>query len=292
MIDFHCHLLPGLDDGPESVDEALVMARALAAFGFREVHCTPHCIAGQYEISPVEVREAVRKLQARLDLEGIALTLRTGMEYYLDEYFERFAANLLPLGESQLVLCEAPPQAPPGLVGEMAALIVVQGFIPLMAHPERSEPVWQMLTEEQESNTRYQGEGRDPCPSLNDESAMESRPWWRRLFSRSPNAPANDSSLSAHRSARVSSVLPEETLYQANLGAFVGYYGPLAQRRAYELLKRGVYSCFASDLHEARAAAELLEQAQEKLAFNPVLRKLGDFKPPQGQGGDGQLGFW
>jgi protein-tyrosine phosphatase len=297
MIDFHCHLLPGLDDGPQSVNESLEMARALATFGFREVHCTPHCIAGQYEISPVEVREAVRKLQARLDLEGLALTLRTGMEYYLDEYFERFAANLLPLGESRLVLCEAPPQAPPGLVSEMASLIVVQGFVPLIAHPERSDVVWQMVEGDAVRDTRQaeRGQAKSATPEPQAPNLL------CRLFpflSRKPQTAdiespsTNDSSFSTHRSVLVSSSFPEETLFQANLGAFAGFYGPLAQRRAYELLKRGVYCCFASDLHEARAAAELLEQAREKLAFNPVLRKLGDFKPPQGEGGDGQLGFW
>lgn len=310
MIDFHCHLLPGLDDGPQSVDESLEMARALVAFGFREVHCTPHCIAGQYETSPVEVREAVRKLQARFDLEKIALTLRTGMEYYLDEYFARFAANLLPLGESRLVLCEAPPQAPPELVGEMASLIVVQGHIPLLAHPERSEPVWQILEEDMVRDARYaeQKNRYEVCgtryaenPEPQTASHEPSLPnLLQRLFPflcRKPRA-ANPEPCAVNPKPRTANrephteFLPSETLFQANLGSFVGYYGPLAQRRAYELLKRGVYGCFASDLHEARGATELLEQAREKLDFNPVLRKLGDFQPPQGQGGDGQMGFW
>jgi len=299
MIDFHCHLLPGLDDGPETVDESLDMARALAAFGFIEVHCTPHCIAGQYEISPVEVREAVRKLQARLDLEGIALTLRTGMEYYLDECFERFAANLLPLGESRAVLCEAPPQAPPELVVEMASLIVIQGFVPLIAHPERSEPIWQML-EEQEQGSRIKGQGesaetQDSRREMQDASArsrgLKAGSWWKRIFNHSNPRPADDSALSTQHSALVSSGLPEETLFQANLGSFTGYFGPLCQRRAYELLQRGVYSCFASDLHDAHSAA-LLEQARDKLAFNPALQKLGTFRPPHGQGGSEQLAFW
>lgn len=290
MIDYHCHLLPGLDDGPDSVDESLAMARALAVFGFREVHCTPHCIAGQYEISPVEVREAVRKFQARLDREGIALTLRPGMEYYLDEYFERFAANLLPLGESRLVLCEAPPQAPPELACEMASLVAVQGFAPLIAHPERSDAIWQILETRDE---RREARIESPAP------AVEAREpgggsWWRRLFPRSSSSAANDSALIAHRSSHDSqhSALPEGAMFQANLGSFVGYYGPVAQRRAYELLKRGIYHCFASDLHEAPSAAALLEQVQEKLVFNPVLKKLGDFKAPQGQGGSEQMGFW
>lgn len=298
MIDYHCHLLPGLDDGPDSVDESLVMARALAAFGFREVHCTPHCIAGQYEISPVEVRDAVRKLQARLDREGIALALRPGMEYYLDEYFERFAANLLPLGESRLVLCEAPPQAPPELVGEMASLVVIQGFIPLIAHPERSESVWRLIEA---------GDAKDEQPeagSVQREASDAPRAGrLARLFSRlkrSSSSAARPVSAASRPSPADSKCSPlasrpallDACLYQANLGSFVGYYGPLPQRRAYELLQRGVYHCLASDLHEAPSATALLEQVRDKLDFNPALRKLGNFKAPQGQGGSDQLAFW
>ena len=305
MIDFHCHLLPALDDGPESVDESLAMARALAEFGFREVHCTPHCIAGQYETSPVEVREAVRKLQARLDLEGIALTLRTGMEYYLDECFERYAANLLPLGDSKLVLCEAPPQAPPALVSEMASLIVVQGYIPLLAHPERSEPVW-LLLEEQEAENRAAGgrqKVRDPGtgtqePEARSQSsvAMSHAPlavsWWRRLFARAPRPVSDNLEPSDSAARHVSPSLPEDALFQVNLGSFTGFYGAQPQRRAYDLLQRGVYSCFASDLHDVRSAAPLLELAREKVEFNPAMKKLGTFIPPAGQGGNDQLAFW
>lgn len=302
MIDYHCHLLPGFDDGPESVDDSLDMARALARFGFREVCCTPHCIRGQYEFSPVEVRDAVRKLQARLDLEGIALRLHTGMEYYLDECFTQFAANLLPLGESRVVLCEAPPLAPPGLVADMAGLIVVQGFIPLIAHPERSEVIWQLL-ENQGLETGGSSRTDDHQGSEAGRLGLapdNAKPFWKRLFAfagpqppaSSPRSPADDSSLIAQDSALVSSTLPDETLFQANLGAFTGYYGPKPQRRAYELLQRGAYHCLASDLHDARSAAALLELAREKIDFNPALQKLGDFKAPQGQGGDDQMAFW
>lgn len=281
MIDYHCHLLPGLDDGPQTAEESLDMARALAAFGFREICCTPHCIKGHYEFSPVEVRESVRRLQARIDFEGIALTLRPGMEYHLDEYFEQYAANLLPLGESCLVLCEAPPQALPGLVANMASLIVVQGFVPLIAHPERSDVIWEML-ENPGLGTGSLGSRQDrgenePVPTRTAE------PFWRRLFSSrlasSPQPPVPSPRLSAPASHE----LPETCLFQANLGAFTGYYGPKPQRRAYELLQRGVYGCLASDLHEARSA-DFLELAQEKLAFNPALRKLGAFVAPYGQG--------
>jgi protein-tyrosine phosphatase len=288
MIDYHCHLLPALDDGPESSDESLEMARALADFGFREVHCTPHCITGHYEFSPVEVRAATGRLQAELDRAGIALRLHSGMEYYLDEGFERFAANLLPLGETRLVLCEAPPQALPGVVAAMLELIVVQGFIPLIAHPERSETIWTMLEE------GWQPAPDEPSAPL----ANQPSPWWRRWFApRSPAAtsPAARDSTPGTQYAALPPMppeLPDSCLYQANLGSFAGFYGAKPQRRAYELLQRKIYHCVASDLHDARSLPACLEPAREKLLYNPALQKLGDFVAPRGAGGSPQMAFW
>jgi protein-tyrosine phosphatase len=288
MIDYHCHLLPALDDGPETASESLEMARALADFGFREVHCTPHCIAGQYEFSPVEVRAATGRLQAELDRAGIALRLHPGMEYYLDDGFERFAANLLPLGDTRLVLCEAPPQALPGVVAAMLELIVVQGFIPLIAHPERSETVWAMLEEE------WQSASDEPSAPQMDQLP----PLWRRWFApRSPaviSSAARDSAPGTRCSALppLPPELPDCCLYQANLGSFAGFYGAKPQRRAYELLQRKIYHCVASDLHDARSLPACLGPAREKLQYNPALQRLGDFVAPRGTGGSPQMAFW
>jgi protein-tyrosine phosphatase len=260
------------------------MARALVDFGFREVHCTPHCIAGHYEISPVEVRAATGRLQAELDLAGIALRLHPGMEYYLDDGFERFAANLLPLGESRLVLCEAPPQALPGVVAAMLELIVVQGFIPLIAHPERSETVWVMLEEQWQLPAE-----EPPAPQVDQSPSL-----WRRWFaSRSPADPRSAAKDSAPGTLpSLPPELPDCCLYQANLGSFAGFYGARPQRRAYELLQRKIYHCFASDLHDVRSIPGCLEPAREKLQYNPALQRLGDFVAPQGAGGCPQMAFW
>lgn len=288
MIDFHCHLLPGLDDGAATLDESLEMARALAAFGFREVCCTPHCIKGHYEFSPVEVRAAVRALQTALDGEMIPLRLHAGMEYCLDEFFESYAANLLPLGSSRLVLCESPSQAHPGLVSHMAGLVAIQGFIPLIAHPERSAPVRDLLEMERATVATPAAETAEAAPPA------DAGPWWRRVL---PGSAAR-AVAGAASGRRVSPLappvpeLPEQTLFQANLGSFTGYYGAPVQRCAYELLQRGVYSCFGSDLHDPQAAAQYLGSAREKLDHNPVLGRLGGFRPPAGEGGAQQLAFW
>ena len=284
MIDYHCHLLPALDDGPETSSESLAMARALADFGFREVHCTPHCIAGHYEFSPVEVRAATGRLQTELDCAGIALRLHPGMEYCLDDGFERFAANLLPLGETRLILCEAPPQTLPGVVAAMLELIVVQGFIPLIAHPERSEMIWAML----------EGQWQAVPVEASAPQADRSPSRWRRWFAPRPPA-ATSSVVKSSAPGTLPPAAPELSeccLYQANLGSFAGFYGAKPQRRAYELLQRKIYHCFASDLHDARSIPACLDPSREKLEYNPALQRLGDFAAPLGAGGSPQMAFW
>ena len=69
-------------------------------------------------------------LQADLDNAGIHLNLWPGMEYMLDEYFCENVDDLMPLGETNLILCEAPPQAHPESVQGGLRLIIDKGFIP------------------------------------------------------------------------------------------------------------------------------------------------------------------
>lgn len=278
MIDWHCHILPGFDDGPAQLEEALDMARVLAGYGFTELCCTPHCMRGSYEPMPLEVREAVGRLQLEVERAGIPVVLHPGMEYYLDEFFEGFAGNLQPLGRTRLVLCEAPQQAPAGLVAEAAALIVSQGYVPLVAHPERSDVIWRMIEDAACGPGEAAGAAPPPPrPSL-----------FRRLF----GGGRQDAAGSGGRAEPEFALLPDECLFQANLGSFTGFYGATAQRRAYDLLQRGGYHCFASDLHDLRSAPDILDASRDKLQHNPALRRLLAFEPPAESTGNRQMAFW
>ena len=67
----------------------------------------------------------------------------------------------------------------------------------------------------------------------------------------------------------------EDCLFHANLGSFTGFYGQKVQRKAYELLKLDAYTALASDLHDSRAATDVL--VQDKFDNNPFLKKLAEF---------------
>lgn len=266
MIDFHCHLLPALDDGALSVDESLAMAKTLADFGYTAVCCTPHCIKGYYDLTPQKVREATLMLQADLDNAGIRLELLPGMEYMLDECFADGADELLPLGATRLVLCEAPPQAHPAVVRENLALIVAKGFVPLIAHPERSEHFYAMFS----PPGAAAGSTKKPAARSLKDAETKAPFWLKRFFLPRAARPAPQRAATAGSAA-----LPEACLFHANLGSFTGYYGEAVQRRAYELLKQGVYTALASDLHNAAAAPAVL--VRDKFATNPLLKKLAEF---------------
>ena len=255
MIDWHCHILPGMDDGPIDVDESIAMASRLAAYGFKAVCCTPHCIKGYYDNTAQRVRDAALMLQADLDQAGVGLELWPGMEYMLDEHFAEHAGHLLPLGSTRLILCEPPQEADQELVVTNLQLIIDRGYVPLLAHPERTPFLYQNLLRNQ--------------PQVETEQRGR-KSWFKGAFG--VNLRRKSFSGVETFSEDVLPTLPKQVLFQANLGTFTGYYGPSVQRRGYELLKIGIYRALASDLHDVAAADLVL--SQEKVENNPLLQKL------------------
>jgi protein-tyrosine phosphatase len=269
MIDFHAHLLPALDDGAIDLDESIFMARALKDFGYTSVCSITHCIKGCYDFTPQMIREATLMLQADLDNVGIELDLWPGMEYMLDECFMEHADDLLPLGATRLVLCEAPPQAHPQVVQQGLEMIVSKGFVPLVAHPERTEYFYEILSAR---NAEQEIQGTEDFETESDEGDQRNTAGFLKKIwpftSRAPR-PAFRPVDKSHPT------LPGATLFHANLGSFTGFYGSAVQRRAYELLKSGVYTALASDLHDSRAALQVL--VRDKIELNPLLKKLAEF---------------
>jgi protein-tyrosine phosphatase len=83
VIDLHCHMLPGIDDGAADEAVSLEMARIAVADGIRTTACTPHIYPGFYENDRAGIEARVAKLQRRLDEEGIALRLTFGADAHL-----------------------------------------------------------------------------------------------------------------------------------------------------------------------------------------------------------------
>ena len=82
MIDLHCHILPGIDDGAAELSVVAGNGRAVAD-GVTVVACTPHILPGVYHNTGPAIREATERLQQALDREGIALELVTGADVHI-----------------------------------------------------------------------------------------------------------------------------------------------------------------------------------------------------------------
>jgi len=139
MIDLHCHILPGIDDGAESLTVSLEMARMAVADGVTTIACTPHILPGLYHNSGPQIREAVVRLQHVLDQEGIPLRLMTGADVHItpDMVAGLNSGHLLALGDSRYVLVEPPHHVAPVHMEDLFFNLLAAGYVPVLTHPER-----------------------------------------------------------------------------------------------------------------------------------------------------------
>ena len=150
MIDLHCHLLPGIDDGAPDEAASLAMARIAVADGIRTTACTPHIYPGLYENDADAIRRRTAGLQQRLDEEGIDLRLVPGADAHLTpELLPRLRAGTVPtLGGGRYFLLEPPHHVAPPRFADSVWNLVAAGFVPVLTHPERLswiEPNYAML---------------------------------------------------------------------------------------------------------------------------------------------------
>lgn len=139
MIDLHCHILPGIDDGAADLAASIAMARAFVADGVSVVACTPHILPGLYHNTGPEIRAAVSALQKVLDSEGIALRLVPGADNHIapDCVAQLRSGQMLPLADSRYVLIEPPHHVAPQRMEVTFFELLVAGYIPILTHPER-----------------------------------------------------------------------------------------------------------------------------------------------------------
>ena len=139
MIDLHCHLLPGIDDGASDLAVSLKMARALVADGVSVAACTPHILPGLYHNTGPQIRAATLKLQKILNDQGIPLELTTGADNHIIPDFlpQLRSGHLLPLANSRYVLVEPPHHVAPPRLEEFFFGLLLGEYVPILTHPER-----------------------------------------------------------------------------------------------------------------------------------------------------------
>jgi protein-tyrosine phosphatase len=143
MIDFHNHLIPGVDDGAEDDEQALDGLRAFLEHDVRQIIATPH-IDGSLSLRPQALEKRMREIDnGWRRLESIArehlpeIELHRGAEIMLDTPDPKLDDARLRLAGTKFVLCEYPfMTVPPNSAGVLHA-IRADGYIPVIAHPER-----------------------------------------------------------------------------------------------------------------------------------------------------------
>jgi protein-tyrosine phosphatase len=238
MTDWHCHILPNIDDGPATMEESVEMARSLRQAGYSTVYCTPHLIKGSFEVDNAAVRTSVAVLQARLNMENIDLELFPGREYYLDEFLLDYLKDPQPLGSTRYILIEVPNHMSLDRAKEAFYRIRSGGFIPMIAHPERCA-LFNQSKKQKDSRFKVLGS------MLN---AFNSKLFRPAVSVKTQNIKLNE------ESSLLDYLREIGCAFQGNLGSFAGYYGERPRRCAERLSAAGIYSHFGTDLHSARQA--------------------------------------
>lgn len=138
-VDMHSHLLPGIDDGVKTVEEAVDMIRVLHGYGYRRLITTPHVIWDCYRNTPDTIGRGLETVRAACQAAGLDIAIDAAAEYFLDEHFN----DLLSAGEPLLtlpgkrLLVELPYTTPLLNTPEILFSIVEHGYQPVLAHPER-----------------------------------------------------------------------------------------------------------------------------------------------------------
>lgn len=148
VADMHSHLIPGIDDGVKTVEESMNLITELYHLGFRKFITTPHIMTDFYKNTPKIINEGLAKVRDAIAKSGMPITIEAAAEYYLDEGFTSKVDNekLLTFGDNYLLFEISYINCPDNL-REMLFKMQVQGYKPVLAHPERY-PFWYNKFEE------------------------------------------------------------------------------------------------------------------------------------------------
>lgn len=140
MIDIHSHILPGLDDGSEDMDESIKMLRLARRQGITQVVATPHYSHGFQNTNHDQIRRLCREVQEtarrRLNTE---IRIWPGQEIMYDgDVLDLLAkGSILTIADSRYVLTEFLPSAPYSYIHGAVRELSLEGYIPILAHAER-----------------------------------------------------------------------------------------------------------------------------------------------------------
>jgi len=141
MIDLHCHILPGIDDGAEDLAASVAMAEKAVSQGITHILCTPHHNNGKYRNIKSQVISLVSLLQTELDNRNIPLILLEGQEVRItgDLIEDIRLDNILFTDlDDTYILIEFPTMEVPTYTEQLFFELLQLGKTPVIVHPERN----------------------------------------------------------------------------------------------------------------------------------------------------------
>lgn len=135
MVDIHSHLLYGVDDGPEEIEESIELIKQAMAVGYTEIVCSSH-----YYIGLLENRNYDRNfslLQERIREENLDIEIYKGNEYALIDEFSEYSDRVHRINDGRYLLVELKDKLIYPLCKEFFKALLSQGIIPIFAHVER-----------------------------------------------------------------------------------------------------------------------------------------------------------
>jgi protein-tyrosine phosphatase len=142
MIDIHSHILPQLDDGARSLDEALEMARLAAEDGIQQMVCTPHMFNGlSRNPEPAEVLDRVGALQNAIGTQGLRVLPGNEVHFSHEIPGKVQAGGVMKLNRRNYMLVEFPTLMVPDGAAELFQELIANGVRPILVHPERNAQI-------------------------------------------------------------------------------------------------------------------------------------------------------
>lgn len=137
--DMHSHLLPGIDDGAQDMEQSMMLIEQLHAFGYKKFITTPHVYRDIYPNTSEIILSKLELVRKELAKRNIDIEFHAAAEYFCDEAFEEYieAKTLLTLGPKNYVLFEISFDEENANMARAIFNMHLNGYKPILAHPER-----------------------------------------------------------------------------------------------------------------------------------------------------------
>ncbi|MES2063174.1 MAG: CpsB/CapC family capsule biosynthesis tyrosine phosphatase [Bacteroidota bacterium] len=138
ITDMHSHVLPGIDDGAQNVEESIFLIKKMMSLGIKKIIATPHVMIDYYRNDADSIGNALTTLKAALKEQNIAIDISAAAEHYFDETFEKRIDDhkLFTMGDNYVLFELSFVTQPPNLI-PIIQKMKDAGYKPILAHPER-----------------------------------------------------------------------------------------------------------------------------------------------------------